>query len=154
MFGKGGCRGEFGRHMHGPFGGFGPMGGPFDKAFGGGKCGPGALLQGLDLTDEQVLKIAELKGKVFSKIARAKLDLMELKKELFKELLQPQADKAKVRAIAEKIKAHKSECVDAMAENMVAFSEILTAEQKGQLRLGLVRKFLGLEELDDEDDED
>jgi Spy/CpxP family protein refolding chaperone len=141
-----------GHHMHGPGAGFGPFGtpGPFGKMF-GGKCGPGHLLSELNLTDEQLLRIAELKGKTFSKIARSKLDLMELKKEAFKELLQPQADKNKIKEIANQLKAKKSECIDLLSENMLAFSDLLTAEQKSKLRLSLVKKFLGVDEIEDDE---
>ncbi len=161
MFGKGEC-GGFGRHMHGPFGGFGhgPFGfgpgpggpmGHFAKFF-GGKCGPGHLLSELNLTDEQLLRIAELKGKTLSKMVRSKIDLMELKKEGFKELLQPQADKAKIKGIAEQLKKHKSECIDDLSDNLIALSEILTPEQKAKLRLALVRKFLGIDEIIEDDE--
>jgi Spy/CpxP family protein refolding chaperone len=159
MFGKGEC-GQFGGHMHGASAGFGPetfggfgAGGPmghFAKFF-GGKGGPGHLLSELNLTDEQLIRLAELKGKTFSKIARSKIELMELKKEGFKELLQPQVDKAKVKSIVEQLKKHKSESIDALTENLIAFSEVLTADQKAKLRLTLIRKFLGVEELVDDD---
>lgn len=140
MFGKGHCG-------PGPFGGFGGAAEGFGK--GGGHCGPGHFLSDLNLTDEQLFGIAELKGKAFGKIARGKLDLMELKKEAFKELLQPQPDKAKVKAIADQIKARKSEFIDQLSDNLIALSGLLTAEQKATLRLKLVKKFLHVAELDD-----
>ena len=139
MFGKGGCGPS-------PFGGpgFGPMG-SFGK--GPGNCGPFSLLSELDLTDEQLLSVAALKGKTLNKMARSKLDMMELKKEAFKELLQPQADKAKVKELAEQIKAHKSQCIDLLSDNLIAFSELLTPEQKSRMRLGIVKKFLGVDDI-------
>jgi Spy/CpxP family protein refolding chaperone len=138
----------FGRDDHGHCGHGGP-GGPMGHIarFFGGK---GHLLSELNLTDDQLIRLAELKGKTFSKIARSKIELMELKKEGFKELLQPQVDKAKVKGIAEQLKKHKSDSIDTVTENLIAFSEVLTAEQKGKLRLTLIRKFLGIFELDDE----
>ena len=126
MFGKGGCGPS-------PFGGpgFGPMG-SFGK--GPGNCGPFSLLSELDLTDEQLLSVAALKGKTLNKMARSKLDMMELKKEAFKEL-------------AEQIKAHKSQCIDLLSDNLIAFSELLTPEQKSRMRLGIVKKFLGVDDI-------
>jgi Spy/CpxP family protein refolding chaperone len=148
MFGNSECGGS---GSHGPWGGGGhSKGGHFGQH--GGKCGPGGMLQGLDLSDEQVLKIAELKGGTFSKMAHAKIDLMELKKEIFRELIKPQVDKKKVQSVAQKIKEHKSACMDSMLENMIAFSEILTAEQKKKLQLNKIRQFLGLEEPDEDDE--
>jgi Spy/CpxP family protein refolding chaperone len=142
----------FGRDDHGQFGHGGPGGpmGHFARFF-GGKFGPGHLLSELNLTDDQLIRLAELKGKTFSKIARSKIELMELKKEGFKELLQPQVDKAKVKGIAEQLKKHKSDSIDTVTENLIAFSEVLTAEQKGKLRLTLIRKFLGIVELEDDE---
>jgi Spy/CpxP family protein refolding chaperone len=145
MFGNTGFGGFGG---HGPWGGVGPgRGGHGGRP--GGKCGPGgpgAMLQGLDLTDEQLLKFAEIKGGAFSKMAHAKIDLMDMKKEIFRELLKPQVDKKKVHAIAQKIKDHKAACMDSMLENMIAFSEILTVEQKKKLHLNKIRSFFGVEE--------
>jgi Spy/CpxP family protein refolding chaperone len=137
MFGKGGCGG--GHEHRGPLGGGGPFG------------GIGALLRGLDLTDEQVLKIGEIKGAAFGKIAHGKIDLMELKKDLFKELLKPQVDKNKVREVAQKIKEHKAACLDSLLEHVISFSEILTAEQKKKLQLNKIRGFLNIDEPDDDE---
>ena len=151
MFGK-----ECGGGRRGPFAGGGPFGGPW-AGHGGSPCGGhgplGKMLKGLDLTDEQLFKIAELKGSALGKMARGKIDLMELKKEIFKELLQPQVDKNKVRSVAEKIKEHKATCLDSILENMIAFSELLSPEQKRQLALNKIRCFLGLEEADDDNED-
>jgi len=150
MFGKGECGGPAG-HAGGAFGKFGGRGG-----FGGGWGGRGplAMLQGLDLSDEQVLKLAEIKGGAFFKMAHNKIDIMQLKKQAFKELLGPQVDKAKVRELASQIKEKKSQCMDEMLENIIACSEILTPEQKKQLKVNKVRCFLGLGEHEDEGDDE
>ncbi len=120
--------------------------------FAAGKCGPGAFLSDLNLSEEQLLSIAALKGKALGKIAHAKLDMMELKKAAFKELLQPQVDRAKIKELADQIKAQKAQCVDLMSENLIAFSEVLSADQKAKLKLSLVKKFLGVDDiLEDEE---
>lgn len=120
--------------------------------FAAGKCGPGAFLSDLNLSEDQLLSIAALKGKALSKIAHTKLDMMELKKSAFKELLQPQVDRAKIKELADQIKAQKAQCVDLMSENLIAFSEVLSVEQKSKLKLNIVRKFLGVDEiLEDEE---
>lgn len=140
MFGNGDCGGP-GGIAKGKCnkGGFGGMGG-----------GPLAMLKGLDLTDEQVLKLAEIKGGAFFKMAHNKIDLMHLKKQAFKELLNPQVDKAKVRELAQQIKEKKAHCMDEMVENIIACSEILTPDQKKQLAVNKVRCFLGLSEHEEE----
>lgn len=159
MFGKskwGG--GGFGRGAGGFARGGGNCGGP--GGWGGpGGGGPLAMLRGLDLTDEQVLKLAEIKGGAFFKMAHNKIDMMHLKKQIFKELLASPVDKAKVRELANQIKEKKSLCMEEMLENVIAVSELLTAEQKHQLKLQKIRCMLGLgghhdhDEHDDEGDE-
>ncbi len=158
MFGKGAFAA---RQGHGPFAGMsgggcdggGHMGGPFGKIFGakmGG--GPGLLLSELNLSEEQLFRIAEVKGRTLAKVAHHKIELMEVKKEAFKELLQAQPDKAKIKESVEKIKARKAEGIDDLADSMIAFSEILTADQKSKLRLSLVKKFLGVEDFIEDDE--
>jgi Spy/CpxP family protein refolding chaperone len=137
-----------------------PMGGHHfaRHAFGfggepGGKCGPGAFLQGLDLSDEQVERIAELKGKTFSKLAHSKIDLLESRKQLLRELTGATLDRNKINAIAEQIKKQKSELTDLMVGNMVALAETLTPEQRKKARINKIRHFLGLEPADGEEEE-
>jgi len=150
MFGKGGF--GFGHHgapweqfggEHGACGGRGRM---------SGKFGPMTFLKDLELTDEQLLKVAEIKGKAFGKMARGKLELMGLKKEIFHELLQAQVDKQKVTAKAQEIKEHISGGIDHMLENMIVLSETLTPAQKKKLHLSMIRKFLGLDEVTHEEE--
>src|ERR1700678_3281087 len=140
MFGMGGCGSGpgFGRFMGGHGHGRGQGGR-------GGRFWAGAL-QGLDLTDAQVEQIAELKGKSFSKFGHSKIDMFELHKELFKELGQANIDRTKVNALAHKIKEQKSQVTDLMIENMLAFAEILTPEQRKKMRTNRIRQFLGTEE--------
>lgn len=148
MFGKdkwAGPGGGFGKFA-GPGGWGGPGGG-----FGGG--GPLAMLRGLDLTDEQVLKLAEIKGGAFFKMAHNKIDIMQLKKQVIKELLNAPVDKAKVRELANQIKEKKSLCMEEMLENIIAISELLTPEQKKQLKLQKIRCMLGLGGHHNHDDE-
>jgi Spy/CpxP family protein refolding chaperone len=125
----------------------------YGGGFGGGGHGPLAMLHGLDLTDDQVLKLAEIKGGAFFKMAHSKIDIMQLKKQAFKELLSPQIDKAKVRELANQIKEKKSQCMDEMVENIIACSEILTPEQKKQLKVNKVRGSLGLGDHEEDGDE-
>lgn len=146
MFGNGDCGGSQGAN-------FAPGKCASKGGFGGeGGKSPLAMLKGLGLTDEQVLKIAEVKGGAFFKLAHNKIDIMHLKKQAFKELLSPQVDKVKVRELARQIKEKKSLCMDEMVENILACSEILTPEQKKQLAVNKVRCFLGLSEHEEDDE--
>lgn len=142
MFGKGKC------HSHGA--------GAFGKFGGKGACeaGPLAMLQGLELSDDQVLKIAEIKGGSFFKMAHNKLDIMQVKKQIFKELLNPQIDRAKIKELAKQAAEKKSQCMEDMLENIIACAEILTPEQKKELKLNKIRCMLGLSGHHEEEDGD
>jgi Spy/CpxP family protein refolding chaperone len=118
----------------------------------GGKWGGGAVLHGLDLSDDQVERIAELKQKTFSKLAHGKIDLVELHKQLFKELGSATIDRNAVNAVKEKIKEHKAQLTDLMVSNMIAFAEVLTPEQRKKARINKIRHFLGLGESEGEED--
>lgn len=142
MFGMGGCSG-------GPEGGFGRFMGPRHHMAGfpggpGGKCGPGGFLRGLDLSDEQVERIVEIKQKSFSKVAHGKIDLVELYKQLFKEMGSASIDRNNISSLTAKIKEQKSQLIDLMVGNMVALAEVLTPEQRKKARTNKIRHFLGL----------
>lgn len=145
MFGKGGC---------GPGGRFRAkfmMGGPFRHMgwFGGARH----FLSGIDLTDEQIEQIAELKHKSFSKMGHGRVDMMELMQELFRELGKPKIDRARVLEIKDKIKEKKAAIADLMFDNMLDFAEILTPEQRKKIRIKKIRQFLGSDDEPDDDDE-
>jgi Spy/CpxP family protein refolding chaperone len=148
---------------HGQFGGFPGKGfGRFEGApwgqrggFGGHGHGHGMkhFLRGIDLTDEQVQKLGELGGDAFLQFGHTKLDMIALYRQLFKEMAAPQVDEAKVRAIGEKIKTLKGESTDRMVEKFLAFSNILTPEQRSRVRTNRIRHFFGFGEGEHEDEE-
>jgi Spy/CpxP family protein refolding chaperone len=107
---------------------------------------PGSWLEGIDLSDEQIEKIAELKHQSFSRMAHGRVDKMELMHALFKELGNQQIDHVKVAELKNKIKEHKATMIDLMIDNMVAFAEILTPEQRKKIRIKKIRQFLGSDE--------
>src|SRR5271166_6651618 len=106
MFGFGACH-KFGG---GPVG-FGPP--PWvrhmHKLRGEACGGPWAILGDLDLTDEQLEKLAELKMEGLGKFAQFKSSMVGLVQQIAKELSQEQVDKAKVKEIAQQIKSKKSD---------------------------------------------
>lgn len=123
------------------------MGGPFRHL---GWFGAKRLLAGIDLSDDQVERIAELKHKSFSKMAHGRVDMMELVQQLFRELGKPTIDRARATELKNKIKEHKAAMADLMFENMVEFAEILTPEQRKRIKIKKIRQFLGA----DTDEED
>jgi len=136
MWGFGGC---------GPKRPGGPFGGPGFFRRGGG-WGAGALLRDLDLTDEQVERIAEMKGQWLADVMKMKLTFGSLIKKLSKELWAESIDKGKVKAVFDEIKEEKSKISDEMCDRLIAFAEALTPGQRKKLRQTLLRRFLGLDE--------
>lgn len=142
MFGRGcGPGGPGGRGGRGNF-----MAGQVRHWFGGAR----SFLEGIDLTDQQIEQIAELKQQSFSKMGHGRVDMMELRHQLFRELGGTTIDRSKINEIKAKMKEHKAAMTDLMIDNMTAFAEILTPEQRTKVRLKKIRQFLGSED-DDHD---
>ncbi len=134
MFGA--CGGPPGGRGRGRF-----MGGFFRHLpwFGGGHD----LLDGIELNDEQIERIADLKHRSFSKMGHGKVDMMDLMQALFKEMGNANIDKNKVEELRGRLKEHKAAMTDLMIDNMLAFAEILTPEQRKKIRIKKIRQFLG-----------
>ncbi|HEY9776480.1 MAG TPA: periplasmic heavy metal sensor [Planktothrix sp.] len=137
MFAFGGGCGKHG-------GGFGPPWARMHKGR-GEHCGPGALLNALDLSDEQLEKLAELKMEGCGQFAKFKSEMIGLVQEIGKELTKDQVDKNKVKEIAQRIKARKSDLGDSMLDRILSFTEVLSVEQRKRLRILLIKKFLGVD---------
>ncbi len=139
MFGFGGC----GKHTGGPFG-FGPPPWVQRKMRGEG-CGPWALLHDLDLTDDQLEKLAELKLEGLEKFTQFKSSMIQLVQQVGKELTKDQVDQAKVKEIAQQIKVRKSELGDSILDRILSFTQVLTVDQRRKLRLKAIKRFLGFD---------
>jgi|LakMenEpi03Aug12_release.lakeMendotaPanAssembly.Ray.scaffolds.fasta_scaffold243856_2 Spy/CpxP family protein refolding chaperone len=120
--------GPGGRHGHGPFGHFGAE-----------------LLEDLDLTDEQVEKIAELKADGMSEGMRMMAEGGQAFKGLMREILKEDLNKEKVREAHKKLQEHKIKMGEAMLERALSFAETLTPEQRKKLKRSTQRRFLGLD---------
>ncbi len=132
MFGFGNCASQslFGKFagMHEPLGGHG-CSSPFS---------------GLELTDDQLEKLAELKGQAFSKFGHGKVDIVDLYKRLIKELAKQSIDEKQVWNITDEIRGKKSELTDVLVEHLIAFAKILTPEQRSKMKLNKLRKLFGI----------
>lgn len=139
MFGEG-----RGRRGGGPmgFGGFGPP--PWARMlhrFGGG----GSFLRGLNLNDEQLEHIAELKLATMRQHMQMRLSMSSMMKDLVKELSNDHIDKAKVKEIGKQIQAQKTQAGDEFLDRVIAFAEILTPEQRKTMRMRAIKSFLGVD---------
>ncbi len=142
-------------HRHGPDHGHGP---------GQGHCGPGGpfgfgpfmrnrffggafdehMLRELDLSDEQVEQLGDLKMVQQGKLGQFKGTMGEIMRLIGKELAQPTIDKEKIAGLRQQLKAKKSEMEDIFLDGMVSLAEVLTPEQRKRLHMAATRRFLGL----------
>lgn len=104
------------------------------------------LLGGIDLSDQQVEKIAEMQRGSFAKMAHTKIDMMETMQQLFAEMAKPEIDRAKATQLKDKIKELRAAMSDLMFENMITFAEVLSPEQRRKIRMKKIRQFLGADE--------
>ncbi len=144
MFGFGGGCDKRGGSGPGGFGGggFGPP--PFARMmhrFGG----PGGMLRDLNLNDEQLEKIAELKMSGMAQHLQMKLSMGALMKDIVKELSKEQLDKAKIKEIGKQIQALKIQAGDEFLERVISFAEVLSPVQRKAMRMKAIKHFLGLE---------
>jgi Spy/CpxP family protein refolding chaperone len=117
---------------------------------GGGCGGPMAMLRDLNLTDQQLEKVAALKLEGLAACAQFKLSLGQAASQLVNELTKDQIDKAKIKELAKELKERKSQMGDAMLDRIITFAETLTPEQRKKLKLTAIKRFLGLDEASEE----
>lgn len=131
-----------GSGMFSKFGGMNGMHSGMGGPFGGHGCG--SPLSGVDLTDDQLEKLAELKSQAFSKFGHGKVDIVDLYKRLFKELAKPTIDEKQVWNVTDEIRGKKSELTDVLVEHLIAFAKILTPEQRSKIKLNKIRRIMGI----------
>ena len=145
MFGFGACGSKGGGGFAGH--GFAP---PWaEKSHGDGCGGPKALFRQLNLTNDQLEKVAELKLEGLAACAQFKLALAQGARRIAGELTKDQIDKAKIKELAKELKEQKSQMGDAMLERIISFAETLTPEQRKKLKLTALKKFLGVDEAEE-----
>jgi Spy/CpxP family protein refolding chaperone len=133
--------GRFGKHFGIPPFGFGHHGG----RGGCGGFGHEGMLQDLDLTDDQVERIAELKAEGMGEGMQLMAQGSQFFKQLMHELANENIDRDKVKEAHKKLQEHKTKMGDAMLERALTFAEMLTAEQRKKLKRSAMRRFLGLD---------
>ena len=108
----------------------------------GGAGGAGALQ--LSLTDEQLEKIAKLKGDMKDAAGAKKAQLQSLRRQLKDALMSEKTDKSAVMDIQSKINSLHSDLANARVSGRLEVLSVLTPEQKQKLRhAALKRQALG-----------
>lgn len=109
------------------------------------------FLKGIDLSDEQVERLSELKHSSFARIGHARIDIMNLRHELMKELSASEINESRVLQIKGEIKECKSQLTDLMVDSMLALAKLLTPEQRKDVKIRTLRELLGSfdEEMED-----
>jgi Spy/CpxP family protein refolding chaperone len=108
------------------------------------------LLCDLNLTDEQLEKVAELKLEGLAACARFKLARGQGARRIANELTKDQIDKAKIKEFAKEMREQKQQLGEAMLDRIISFAETLTPEQRKKLKLTALKRFLGMDEADEE----
>lgn len=103
------------------------------------------MLRDLNLNDEQLEKIAELKMSGMTQHLQMKLSMGALMKDMVKELGKEQIDKAKIKEIGKQIQTLKMQAGDEFLERVISFAEVLTPQQRKAMRMKAIKHFLGLE---------
>lgn len=108
--------------------------------------GPFAMIAkaGVELTDDQVEKLAEIKGDGLMNFAEQGAGMMPHVRDIIRALSKSEIDKDKVRQIHKDLQEKRNKMGDQFVENIIAIAEVLTAEQRKQIRMHMLRASLGL----------
>lgn len=111
------------------------------RAFGpGGRgCGGGDCLRALNLTDEQYEKLYGIKNQFLDQIGPKMLEVRTLERHLKDLLTNPTVDAGKAKALQSKINAVKADLANAKLENKLAMLDVLTAEQRKEIRERVIK---------------
>jgi Spy/CpxP family protein refolding chaperone len=131
--------GRMGKHG----GGFGGHGQHQGGGFGGFFCA--GFLDDLELTDEQVERIAEIKAEGMGEGLLLMAQGGKQFKQLMRELSAENINKDKVKEAHKALQEHKTKMGDMMLDRALTFAETLTPEQRKKLKRLAMRRFIGLD---------
>jgi Spy/CpxP family protein refolding chaperone len=99
---------------------------------------------GVELSDEQVEKLAEIKGDGYMDFAGGSASMMTLVRDMVRAFAKPELDKERIRAMHKDLQAKRNQMGDQFIERMIAAAEVLTPDQRQQVRMHMLRQMLGL----------
>lgn len=119
---------------------FGAAPGRF-AGFAGRGCGMGGgdCLRGLNLSDEQYEKMYGIKNQFLDQVGPKMLEVRTLERHLKDVLTSPSLDAGKAKSLQSKINALKSDLANAKLENKLAMLDVLTAEQRKEIRERVIK---------------
>lgn len=97
----------------------------------------------LNLTDDQYEKLWALKRDSMGKNAAKFGELMGAEMQLHDLLLQPEIDRTKIMALQGRINAAKADLANSRVEDRIATMNVLTAEQRRDLRRKMLERMAG-----------
>jgi Spy/CpxP family protein refolding chaperone len=116
----------------GPGRGFGAQGGPGGPGGRGGPGGPMAILQQLNLTEEQREQVKAIMGD--RREARPGSNLAELQKQLHTAIFADTVDLAKLEQLKAAIASAEAAMLSARIDTELKIAQLLTAEQRAKAR--------------------
>jgi Spy/CpxP family protein refolding chaperone len=103
------------------------------------------MLADLDLSEEQLERIAEIKMDGMSHFAQVGSSMGSLMRQVARELAKEQINKEKVKEIHQQILAERQKHGESMIDHVIAFAEVLTPEQRKKMKTKAIRRFLGMD---------
>lgn len=100
-------------------------------------------LQALDLTDEQMEKIGELRAESAEKAGTIMIKLQSLQREFRSGLAQANLNTIELKRISSEIQTQKQALDNLMTEQMITTAQLLTAKQRQEMRQSMNRAEFG-----------
>ncbi len=103
----------------------------------------GLPLAAVDLTDEQMEKLAKLRDDTTDKAAPIGIKLQTLEREFRSGLAQSELNQAELKRLSNEISAQKQAMDSLMRDNMLKTAELLTPEQRQAMKQSMNRAEFG-----------
>lgn len=136
------------------------MGSWFDERHRMHARGPFAIITraGVELNDEQVEKLAEIKGDGFLRKAEQRAAMLANVRKMIQLLTGSEIDKQQIRSLHKSIQESRNRVGEQMIEDFIEIAEVLSPAQRKQVRMHMLRVSLGLMPFDrdaghDQDDD-
>ena len=100
-------------------------------------------LMAVDLSDDQVERLVQLKSSLMDKVSPRMAKIHALERDLRNALCQPQIDASDVAHISSQISAEKQTLDGLFTENAISMAQVLTPEQRQKIKVAANRREFG-----------